>query len=139
MNQYAKLLNAVNTKKNDPKETETTKPINTKQKPYVYISGVCFIINLIFEFFSFFKDSDDEQQQQQQSTGIAPIPYTKGIQSTSFELDYIPSTSVKHHQHKIEDQSQRKITHPSRYSNSRTNDYDSGVGTNNLTKLSYDR
>lgn len=42
MNQYKKLLTTVNTnKKPDSDQLETTKPINTKQKPYVYVSGVC--------------------------------------------------------------------------------------------------
>jgi hypothetical protein len=91
-----------------------------------------------FCIFWIFKDSDDEPQQ---NNDIAPIPYTKGIESTSFELDYIPSTSVKHHSHKIEDQIHKKIRteNLSRYPNNRTYDYDSGIGTNNLTKLSYDR
>jgi len=115
MDQYKKLLNTVNTNRTRPiksanNELETDsksthqQPINNKQKPYTYISGVYFSQNSLFFIFWIFKDSDDEQQQQQQSNGIKPIPYTRGIESTSVELDYIPSTSVKYHQHKIEGQ-----------------------------------
>ncbi len=116
MDQYKKLLNTVNTNRTSPiksanNELETNsksthqQPINNKQKPYVYISGVYFSQNsLCFCFIVWiFKDSDDEQQQQQ-SNSIKPIPYTRGIESTSFELDYIPSTSVNYHQHKIQGQ-----------------------------------
>ncbi|CAF3706345.1 unnamed protein product, partial [Rotaria sordida] len=130
-------------------------------------------------------DSDDEQQP---SSNITPIPTMKSIESTSFEPDYISSSFVKYHQHRIEEQpyrhvidtttkkknehenvekptktkgkikiEQKKIKNdhqynkqsnpliPSdrnRYTNNsiktRSNDYDSGIGTNNITKLSYD-
>ncbi|CAF1154764.1 unnamed protein product [Rotaria sordida] len=198
MDQYQKLLNAVNTEntnkndqtkmifnelETDSKQIKTTShdssqsslfdhhPTSTtnKQKPYVYVSG----------------DSDDEQQP---SSNITPIPTMKSIESTSFEPDYISSSSVKYHQHRIEEQpyrhvidtttkkknehenvekptktkgkikiEQKKIKNdhqynkqsnpliPSdrnRYTNNslktRSNDYDSGIGTNNITKLSYD-
>ena len=89
----------------------------------------------------FSQDSDDEQQDNDL---ITPIPYTRGIQSTSLEFDHIPSTSVKHHQHQIEER--RHETQPSKrnekethHSASRTFDYDSGIGTNNWTKLSHER
>jgi hypothetical protein len=107
-----------------------------------------FVLHIIKYFYLFFlKDSDDEQQENDGITPIPYTPYTKGVESTSFGLDYIPSTSVKHHQHPIEEQryenfpSKRKqLPRENRYSTtSRTNDYDSGIGTNNLTKLSYDR
>ena len=90
----------------------------------------------------FSKDSDDDEQQE--SEDVTPIPYTKGVESTSLSLDYIPSTSVKHHRHPREEeryenlQSKRKHL-PAPEITSRTNDYDSGIGTNNLTKLSFDR
>ncbi|CAF3687443.1 unnamed protein product [Adineta steineri] len=112
MDQYQKLLNAVNTgninRNNfikplinrfeiDSTQLKTTNSprvstlsllddqisIEDKQKPYVYVSG----------------GSEDEQQQQ--SKTISPIPYMQGIETTSLELSYIPSTSVEHHQYKI--------------------------------------
>ncbi|CAF4450112.1 unnamed protein product [Rotaria sp. Silwood2] len=203
MDQYQKLLNAVNTEstdksdqmklvldglETDSKQIKSTShdssrsslfdryPTSTKnqQKPYVYVSG----------------DSDDEQQQ---SNNITPMPVIKNIESTSFEPDYIPSSSVKYHQHRIEEQpyrrgimtttkkrnvtnrneyenlekptklkrkikiEQKKITNDRQYNNqssllipsdgilytnnsikTHVNDYDSGIGTTNITKLSHD-
>ena len=48
------------------------------------------------------KDSDDGQLQH--NSDIAPTLTMKGTESTSLELDYIPATSVKHQQHRIEEQ-----------------------------------
>jgi hypothetical protein len=44
---------------------------------------------------SLLKNSDDDDPQL--STDITPIPLSKSVESTSFQLDYIPSTSVKQH------------------------------------------
>ncbi|CAF3668398.1 unnamed protein product [Rotaria sordida] len=203
IDQYKKILNAVNTdtveKKNDitslytgSRQMKKTTSHNSSQsdisnhllsttknqKPYVYISG----------------NSDDEQQQISDTT---PVPLMKGVESTSFSVDYIPSTSTKYHQQINEEQThirgittakkkssnkqtiqeydnleninktkrkvkteQKKIKNnyqtekeltPSSFSmptgttrhsansmRTRTSDYDSGIGTNNTTKLSRD-
>jgi hypothetical protein len=47
------------------------------------------------------KNSDDEQQQ---SNGTTPVPLMKGTESTSYDLDYIPSTLGKHHKQINEEQ-----------------------------------
>ncbi|CAF2761299.1 unnamed protein product [Rotaria sp. Silwood2] len=210
MDQYKKILNAVNTdvveKKTDIKSLHTGSgqmkkttsrdssqsdisnrlPSTTKNhKPYVYVSG----------------NSDDEQQQISDTT---PVPLMKGVESTLFSVDHIPSRSNKHHQQINEEQThirgitttttttttkkrkspskqtiqeydnleninktkrklkteQKKIKNnyqsekeltPSSFSmptgvarcsassmRTRTSDYDSGIGTNNTTKLSRD-
>jgi len=62
MDQYKKLLNTVNTNQKSPiksvnNELETDlksnhqQPINNKQKPYTYISGVYFSQNSLFFIF----------------------------------------------------------------------------------------
>ncbi|UJR31845.1 hypothetical protein I4U23_019321 [Adineta vaga] len=193
MDQYQKLLNAVNAgiseKKNETKSShvrldnqlEQTKktssqldlpnqiPTTTKsQKQYVHHS----------------EHSDDDQQKQTKRT--TPVPLKKDVHSTSFELVLNSPTTTNHHylppderqfrrqqdiqnydnleniaksqrKHKVE---QRKnINHyqldndmsPPSLSNgtngphystrsmrTRTSDYDSGIGTNNTTKLSRD-
>ncbi|UJR14864.1 hypothetical protein I4U23_001849 [Adineta vaga] len=113
MDQYKKLLTAVNTENTDKtdrlksmmneletdfKKSKTTSPhilpsdlfndqivTDNKQKPYVYTSA----------------GSDDEHPQ---SANISPIPFTKGVESTSSELNYIPSSSVQKHQHTIQEE-----------------------------------
>ncbi|CAF4209541.1 unnamed protein product, partial [Rotaria sp. Silwood2] len=146
-------------------------------------------------------NSDDEQQQISDTT---PVPLMKGVESTLFSVDHIPSRSNKHHQQINEEQThirgitttttttttkkrkspskqtiqeydnleninktkrklkteQKKIKNnyqsekeltPSSFSmptgvarcsassmRTRTSDYDSGIGTNNTTKLSRD-
>ncbi|CAF0915074.1 unnamed protein product [Adineta steineri] len=212
MDQYHKLLDAVNTgildKENEknsshtklPNGLESTKattspqleisghlpPTMKNQKQYFYPSG-------------YEKISDDEQQRSQRTT---PIQLKKAIESTSYDLEYNPLTSINHHHHQpIDDReahihdmisttkkkksphqqeiqeydnlenitkSQRKPksepqrkttdnygsehelsptslsngTHGAHYSTrsmrTRTSDYDSGLGTNNTTKLSRD-
>jgi hypothetical protein len=64
MDQYKKLLNTVNTNQksstksvNNELETDLKsnhqQPINNKQKPYIYISGVYFSQNSLFVFLFF--------------------------------------------------------------------------------------
>ncbi|CAF4746158.1 unnamed protein product, partial [Rotaria sp. Silwood1] len=135
MDQYQKLLNVVNTEstdksdqmkfvldglETDSKQIKSTShhssrsslfdhhPTSTQnqQKPYVYVSG----------------DSEDEQQQ---SNNITPIPVMKSIESTSFEPDYIPSSSVKYHQHRIEESpNKHAITTTKKINISNRNEYE---------------
>ena len=93
MDQYKKLLNAVNTTKKDPIKSLDSS-VDSKQKV------------------SFKKDLNDEQQPT--------------------EVNYIPSTSVKQPQ-------QEKPKIKKKIPDTRPNDYDSGIGITNLTKVSYDR
>ncbi|CAF3740085.1 unnamed protein product [Rotaria sp. Silwood1] len=110
MDQYKKILNAMNTdivekktdikslqvgskqmKKNTSRNSSQSDISNhlsstTKnQKPYVYVSG----------------DSDDEQQQNSDTTSV---PLINGLETTLFRVDHIPSTSNKHHQQINEEQ-----------------------------------
>ncbi|CAF4689622.1 unnamed protein product, partial [Rotaria sp. Silwood1] len=110
MDQYKKILNAMNTdiveKKTDikslqvgSKQMKKTTSRNSSQsdisnhlssttknqKPYVYVSG----------------DSDDEQQQNSDTTSV---PLINGLETTLFRVDHIPSTSNKHHQQINEEQ-----------------------------------
>ncbi|CAF3870871.1 unnamed protein product [Rotaria magnacalcarata] len=123
MDQYRKLLNAVNTEstdridqrtvrtnelENDPKQMKANisihdssrsslydhqTPTKSKQKPYVYVSG----------------GSDEEQQL---SHSITPIPMVKNIESTSYEPDYIAPSSVKRHEYRIEEEAHRNGQSP---------------------------
>ncbi|CAF4268190.1 unnamed protein product [Rotaria socialis] len=124
MDQYKKLLNAVNSEstdridqravrinelENDPQQMKTNismhdssrsslydhqTPTKSKQKPYVYVSG----------------GSDEEQQL---SHSITPIPMVKNIESTSYEPDYIAPSSVKRHEYRIEEEIYRNGQSPS--------------------------
>ena len=46
--------------------------------------------------FEYLKNSEDDDDYPL-STDITPIPVSKSVESASFQLDYIPSTSVKQH------------------------------------------
>ncbi|CAF0964107.1 unnamed protein product [Adineta ricciae] len=123
MEQYKKLLTAVNTENTDQndrmksmmdeletdlKKSQITSPRlcppdlfpnqiveDNKQKAYVYTSA----------------GSDDEPSQ---SDNISPIPFTKSVESTSAELHYIPSSSVEQHQHKIQEEPSKPKISPRR-------------------------
>lgn len=87
MDQYKKLLNAVNTEideKKDQHRHPSQSNIISQKKPFVYVS--------------------DDEQQQQQSHDTSPISSMKRIESTSFTVDHIPSNSTKHHQQLNEEQ-----------------------------------
>ncbi len=91
-----------------------------------------FPLNENLFFYHYLKNSDDEQQQ---STDTTPIPLMKGIESTSFGLDYIPSKSHKHHQQINEEQTHIRGTATTKKNNYSTRreiqDYDN---LENLTK-----